>query len=45
VAANLTGALVDLFDPVAVAIVSLIIFRDELRARLRQARPAIASRS
>ena len=39
VADNLTGALVDLFDPVAVPIVSLIIFRDELRARLRQARP------
>jgi AcrR family transcriptional regulator len=40
VAGNLTGALMDLFDPVAVAVVSLVIFRDELRARLRQARPA-----
>ncbi|MEU0486025.1 TetR family transcriptional regulator [Streptosporangium sp. NPDC006013] len=39
VAGNLTGALIDLFDPVAVAIVSLVIFRDELRARLRHARP------
>ncbi|GAB3958442.1 TetR family transcriptional regulator [Actinoallomurus acanthiterrae] len=39
VAGNLTGALIELFDPVAVAIVSLVIFRDELRARLRQARP------
>jgi AcrR family transcriptional regulator len=39
VAGNLTGALADLFDSVAVAIVSLVIFRDELRARLRQARP------
>ncbi|WP_449060471.1 TetR/AcrR family transcriptional regulator [Planomonospora algeriensis] len=36
---NLTGALMDLFDPVAVAIVGLVIFRDELRVRLRQARP------
>ncbi|MFF0574848.1 TetR/AcrR family transcriptional regulator [Streptosporangium saharense] len=40
VAGNLTGALADLFDPVAVAIVGLIIFRDELRVRLRQTRPA-----
>ncbi|MEV7009263.1 TetR family transcriptional regulator [Streptosporangium sp. NPDC051022] len=40
VAGNLTGALIDLFDSVAVAIVGLVIFRDELRARLRQARPA-----
>ncbi|MDP9849290.1 hypothetical protein [Streptosporangium lutulentum] len=30
----------DLFDSIAVAIVSLVIFRDELRARLRQTRPA-----
>jgi AcrR family transcriptional regulator len=36
---NLTGALTDLFGSVAVAIVSLVIFRDELRARLRQATP------
>jgi AcrR family transcriptional regulator len=40
VAGNLTGALMDLFDSVAVAIVSLVIFRDELRARLRKTRPA-----
>ena len=40
VAGNVTGALMDLFDPVAVSIVSLVLFRDELRARLRQARPA-----
>ena len=39
VADNLTGALTDLFGPIAVAIVSLVIFRDELRARLRQATP------
>ncbi|TCO44809.1 TetR/AcrR family transcriptional regulator [Actinocrispum wychmicini] len=36
---NLTGALTALFGSVAVAIVSLIIFRDELRARLRKATP------
>lgn len=40
VAGNLTGALMDLFDPVALAIVGLIVFRDELRVRLRKARPA-----
>ncbi|MFG2076361.1 TetR/AcrR family transcriptional regulator [Nonomuraea maritima] len=40
VAGNLTGALLDLFDPVAVAIVGLVIFRDELRVRLRRTRPA-----
>jgi AcrR family transcriptional regulator len=40
VADNLTGALMDLFGSVAVAIVSLVISRDDLRARLRQARPA-----
>ncbi|MFI7701517.1 TetR/AcrR family transcriptional regulator [Nonomuraea sp. NPDC049480] len=39
VAGNLTGALIAVFDSVAVAIVGLVIFRDELRARLRQARP------
>jgi hypothetical protein len=38
VAGNLTSVLTDLFGSVAVAIVSLIISRDELRARLRQAR-------
>ncbi len=41
VAGNLTGALFELFDSVAVAIVGLVIFRDELRARLRQAGPAV----
>ena len=40
VAGNLTGALMELFGSVALAIVSLVISRDELRARLRQARPA-----
>lgn len=39
VEANVTGALMDLFGSVAVAIVSLITFRDELRARLRAKRP------
>ncbi|MBF6463809.1 TetR/AcrR family transcriptional regulator [Nocardia beijingensis] len=39
VAANLTSALTMLFGPVPVAIIPLITFRDELRARLRQARP------
>ncbi len=40
VAGNLTGALTVLFGSVAVAIVALITFRDDLRARLRQVRPA-----
>jgi len=40
VADNLTGALTALFGSIAVAIVSLITFRDELRARLRQTWPA-----
>ena len=35
VVGNLAGALTDLFGSVAVAIVSLLIFRDELRAKLR----------
>jgi AcrR family transcriptional regulator len=39
VAGNLTGALTALFGPVPVAIIPLITFRDELRARLRQATP------
>ncbi|MEV0234034.1 TetR/AcrR family transcriptional regulator [Nonomuraea sp. NPDC050786] len=39
VADNITGALTTLFGPVPVAIIPLITFRDELRARLRQARP------
>jgi AcrR family transcriptional regulator len=40
VAGNLAGALTALFGSVAVAIVALVTFRDELRARLRQAWPA-----
>ena len=40
VAGNLTDALTDLFSSVAVAIIALITFRDDLRARLRAARPA-----
>jgi len=39
VAGNLTTALTALFGPLPVAIIPLITFRDELRARLRQARP------
>jgi AcrR family transcriptional regulator len=39
VAGNLTAALTDLFESVAVAVVALITFRDDLRARLREARP------
>jgi AcrR family transcriptional regulator len=39
VTGNLTDALTDLFGSVAVAIVALIISRDNLRARLRQAPP------
>jgi AcrR family transcriptional regulator len=39
VAGNLTAALTDLFGSVAVAIVALIISRDNLRVRLRQAPP------
>jgi AcrR family transcriptional regulator len=35
VAANLVDALTELFDPVSVALTSLVFFRDELRARLR----------
>jgi AcrR family transcriptional regulator len=40
VAGNLTDALTDLFGSVAVAIVALVISRDNLRVRLRQARPS-----
>lgn len=40
VAGNLTDALTAVFGSVAVAIVPLVTFRDELRARLRQAWPA-----
>jgi hypothetical protein len=37
---NLTAVLTDLFSSVALEIVSLLIFRDDLRARLRRSRPA-----
>ncbi len=37
VAGNLTDALMELFGPVAMAVVSLVISRDGLRARLREA--------
>jgi AcrR family transcriptional regulator len=37
VAGNLAGALTELFGSVALSIVGLLIFRDDLRARLRQA--------
>jgi AcrR family transcriptional regulator len=40
VAGNLTGALTALFSSAAVAIVALVDFRDELRARLRESWPA-----
>ncbi|UFS96262.1 TetR/AcrR family transcriptional regulator [Nocardia huaxiensis] len=36
---NLTAALTSVFDGVAVAVIGLIIFRDELRTRLRADRP------
>jgi AcrR family transcriptional regulator len=39
VAANLAGALADLFGSVALGIVGLVISRDGLRTRLRQVRP------
>ncbi|MEU1673700.1 TetR family transcriptional regulator [Streptomyces roseifaciens] len=39
VAGNLAGALTDLFGSVAVAIVALVTFRDDLRARLRPTSP------
>jgi AcrR family transcriptional regulator len=40
VAGNLTDALLALFGRVAVAIVGLVTFRDELRTRLRRTTPA-----
>jgi AcrR family transcriptional regulator len=40
VTGNLTAALMSVFGSVAVAMVSLITFRDELRARLRETWPA-----
>ncbi|MFI6046535.1 TetR/AcrR family transcriptional regulator [Nocardia sp. NPDC051321] len=39
VVGNLSGALTEVFGTVAVSIVSLVTFRDELRARLRRTRP------
>ncbi|MFG3141584.1 TetR/AcrR family transcriptional regulator [Streptomyces sp. NPDC048211] len=39
VTGNLTAALSTLFGPIPVAIIPLITFRDELRTRLRHARP------
>ena len=39
VTGNLADALGTLFDPVAVAVVGLVTFRDELRARLRRTTP------
>ncbi|MEU5030480.1 TetR/AcrR family transcriptional regulator [Streptomyces milbemycinicus] len=39
VADNLTRALMELFGSVAVAVVGLVISRDDLRARLRETRP------
>jgi AcrR family transcriptional regulator len=39
VAGNLTTSLTELFSSVAVAMVSLLIFRDDLRKRLREVRP------
>ncbi|MEU2717980.1 TetR/AcrR family transcriptional regulator [Streptomyces sp. NPDC007205] len=39
VAGNLTETLMTLFESVAVAVAGLVISRDELRARLRQATP------
>ena len=39
VVGNLATALTELFGPVPVAIIPLITFRDELRARLRRATP------
>ncbi|MGR6918339.1 TetR/AcrR family transcriptional regulator [[Actinomadura] parvosata] len=35
---NLTDALIKLFDPVAVSIVALVTFHNQVRARLREAR-------
>jgi AcrR family transcriptional regulator len=42
VAGNLTRALTGVFSSVAVSIIALITFRDDLRARLRQARGTAA---
>jgi AcrR family transcriptional regulator len=40
VTGNLAAALTELFGPVAVAVVGLVTFRDDLRTRLRAARKA-----
>ncbi|MFJ3788654.1 TetR/AcrR family transcriptional regulator [Kitasatospora sp. NPDC090091] len=40
VADHLADALIELFGSVAVAVIGLVTSRDELRARLREARPA-----
>jgi AcrR family transcriptional regulator len=40
VGGNLTGALIAVFGPVALGILGLVTFRDDLRARLRQVTPA-----
>jgi AcrR family transcriptional regulator len=40
IAANVARSLVEIFDPVAVAVVALVTARDELRVRLRDARSA-----
>jgi AcrR family transcriptional regulator len=39
VAGTIAAALTTVFGPVAVAIIGLVTFRDDLRARLRQGRP------
>jgi AcrR family transcriptional regulator len=39
VVGNLAGVLTDLFSSVAVSVVSLLIFRDDLRTRLRRTTP------
>ncbi|HKN55982.1 MAG TPA: TetR/AcrR family transcriptional regulator [Amycolatopsis sp.] len=39
VTGNIAGALTEVFSSVAIAIVALVIFRDELRARLRETWP------
>jgi AcrR family transcriptional regulator len=36
---NLAEALIDVFDPVAVSVIALITYRDDLRDRLRRIRP------
>ena len=36
---NVARVLIDLFTPTAVSLIALVIFRDELRARLRETWP------